>query len=388
MIYDFNEQFPRIMSEKWVYDSVVNGHKVMPMGVADMDLVSPIEVREALMNVCLRREFGYPAYHADFKSVIADWFEKHYDWRPDESLITETPGMLLTMGTFIRDLTESDEKTVLMTPVYHSFARAIRDNHREIVECDLIKDEDNHYTIDFDKLKETCAQPKNKFLILCNPHNPVGRCWTEEEVKKVIEIAQETNTILISDEIHGDFTFDGRVYTPVLKVAKDLKNIIVFSSGGKLFNIGGIFSAFIMTGDPALKAQIDICIKELHFQPTAFAHEAAYAGFKYGYDYREQVVAHVRKMQRKFVDGLNNMPYPVRANLPEATYLVWVDFNGTGWSPDRIFDFQVKDASLGFNRGDAFGKAGAGFARVNCAVCEAKIDEALRRLENAFKQYF
>ena len=93
-------------------------------------------------------------------------------------------------------------------------------------------------------------------------------------------------------------------------------------------------------------------------------------------------------MQRKFVDGLNNMPYPVRANLPEATYLVWVDFNGTGWSPDRIFDFQVKDASLGFNRGDAFGKAGAGFARVNCAVCEAKIDEALRRLENAFKQYF
>ena len=388
MIYDFNEQFDRIMSEKWVYDSVIDGHKVMPMGVADMDLVSPIEVRDALMSVCRRREFGYPAYHADYKQVLASWFERYYNFRPDEDFIVETPGLLMTMGAFIRDLTTPDEKTVIMTPVYHSFAKTVRENHRQITECDLIRDENNYYTIDFDKLKATCSKPENKILIFCNPHNPVGRCWTENEVKKVIEIAHETDTILISDEIHGDFTYDGLTYTPVLKVADDYKNIIVFSSGGKLFNIGGIFSAFIMSGDPKIREQIAICIKELHFQPTAFAHEAAYAGFKYGHDYKAQLIPHIRKMQIKLVEGLNRMPYPVKANLPEATYLVWADFRETGWTQDRLHEFLVKDAAIGFNRGDTFGLAGTGFTRINCAVCEAKVDEALNRLENAFRHYF
>ena len=203
-----------------------------------------------------------------------------------------------------------------------------------------------------------------------------------------IDIAQRTKTILISDEIHGDFTFDDHVYTPVLKAAKNKEGLITFSSGGKLFNIGGIFSAFVMTTDPRLQEQIRICIKELHWQPTAFAHEAPYAGFKYGHDYKAQLVEHVRKMQIKFVNGLNNMPYPVRANLPEATYLCWVDFSQTNWSADRIAKFLIEDAALGVNRGDSFGQAGAKFARVNCAVCERKIDEALSRLENAFKRYF
>lgn len=384
MIYDFNEQFTRIMSEKWTYDSVVNGCKVMPMGVADMDLVSPIEVREAIYDVVMRREFGYPAYHPDYKKVLADWYDRHYNWRPDEDIIVETPGMLLTMGTFIRDMTAPNEKTVLMSPVYHSFKRAINDNHRETVDCDLICGPDNYYTIDFDSLRETCARPDSKFLILCNPHNPVGRCWTKEEIVKIIDICHETNTILISDEIHGDFTYD-MTYTPVLSVAEDKSGIIMFSSGGKLFNIGGIFSAFIMTHDEALKKQIGVVIKELHFQPTAFAHEAAYAGFKYGYDYREQLKKHIRAMQTIFCEGLNKMPYPVKCPLPEATYLVWADFRETGWSADRIHEFLYKDAAIGCNRGDMFGPAGAGFARINCAVCEAKIHEALRRIEHAFR---
>ncbi len=388
MIYNFNEDFDRIASEKWTYDSVVNGCKVMPMGVADMDLISPVEVREALMSVCRRREYGYPAYHDDYKQVLASWFDHYYNWRPAEEWLVETPGLLMTMGAFIRDLTAPDEKVVIMTPVYHAFAKTVRANHREVFECDLLHDEDNHYTIDFDALKAACADPKNKFLIFCNPHNPVGRCWTEAEVKQVIEIAQSTGTLLISDEIHGDFTFDGRQYTPVLKAASDPTGIIVFSSGGKLFNIGGIFSAFIISGDPAIRQQISICVSELHWQPTAFAHEAPYAGFKYGHDYKRQLLEHVRKMQIRFVDGLNSMPYPVRANLPEATYLVWADFSPTGWSADRIVDFLVRDAAIGFNRGDSFGMAGARFARCNLAVCQARVDEALNRLNDAFAHYF
>lgn len=388
MKYDFNEIYQRIASEKWEYDSVINGFPVIPMSVADTDLVSPVEVRQALIEVCNRREFGYPAYHDDFKDVLASWYDRYYDWRPDTADIIETPPLLMTMGAFIRGMTQCNESVVVMTPVYHSFARTIRENHRAVTECDLLRDENNHYTIDFEKLEDTCSRPENKILIFCNPHNPVGRCWTEEKVRKVAAIAQKTGTILISDEIHADFVYDEKCYTPVMKAAENLNGIIVFSSGGKLFNIGGIFSSYVFTADPVFKKQMAVVLKELHFQPTAFAHEAAYAGYKYCHDYREEVVNHIRKMQIKLVNGLNNMPYPVKANLPEATYLVWADFNDTGWSGDRIQEFLVQDAGLGFNRGDQFGVAGTGFARINCGVPESRIDEALSRLEKAFSKYF
>ncbi|ECG5348979.1 aminotransferase class I/II-fold pyridoxal phosphate-dependent enzyme [Salmonella enterica] len=351
MKYDFNETYQRTASEKWEYDSVINGFPVIPMSVADTDLVSPVEVRQALIEVCNRREFGYPAYHDDFKDVLASWYERYYNWRPDTADIIETPPLLMTMGAFIRGMTQCNESVVVMTPVYHSFARTIRENHRAVTECDLLRDEKNHYTIDFEKLEDTCSRPENKILIFCNPHNPVGRCWTGEEVRKVAAIAQKTGTILISDEIHADFVYDEKCYTPVMKAAENLNGIIVFSSGGKLFNIGGIFSSYVFTADP-------------------------------------EVVNHIRKMQIKLVNGLNNMPYPVKANLPEATYLVWADFNDTGWSGDRIQEFLVQDAGLGFNRGDQFGVAGTGFARINCGVPESRIDEALSRLEKAFSKYF
>lgn len=390
MKYDFNEIYDRQMSEKWMYDSVIDGYPVIPMSVADTDLVAPIEVRLALMDVCSRREFGYPGYHADFKDVLASWFERYYAWRPAEEDIIETAGLLMTMGRLIFDMTTPDQKTVLMTPVYHAFGNTIRDNHRQVIECDLIRDENNHYTVDFDALRAACARPDAKFLILCNPHNPIGRCWTAEEIVRIVEIAQSTDTILITDEIHGDFVYQdtGMTFTPVLKVAKDPKGIVMVSSGGKLFNIGGIFSSFFITADPELKRQLEIVLKELHFQPTAFAHEAAYAGYKHGHDYRAQVVEHIRKMQVKLVGGLNSMPYPVRANLPEATYLVWADFSPTGWTADQIQDFLVKDCGLGFNRGDQFGQAGARFARINCGVNDAKIDEALQRLNAGFAKHF
>ncbi|MEZ9504703.1 MalY/PatB family protein [Vibrio sp. 10N.261.52.C2] len=386
MKYDFNEVIVRKGSEKWEYDSVIDGYKVIPMSVADTDLVSPIEVKEALINVCTRGEFGYPAYHEDFKDVLAAWYDRYYGWKPSTDDIIETPPLLMTMGAYIRGKTEVTDKVIIMTPVYHSFARTIRENHRDVVECDLIKDDENNYTIDFNKLDQLCSAAENKFLIFCNPHNPIGRCWTKEEVKKVVDIAQAHGVTLISDEIHADFVYDEKVYTPVLHVADKPDGIITFSSGGKLFNIGGIFSSYVFTSDPEIKKQIGIVLKELHFQPTAFAHEAAYAGYKYGHSYRQQVVEHIRKMQIKLVDGLNNMPYPVKANLPESTYLVWADFSNTGWSADEIQDFLVKEAGLGFNRGDQFGESGAKFARINCGVPESRIDEALMRLEKAFNK--
>ncbi len=385
MIYDFNECLERDRSEKWVYDSVINGCKVLPMGVADMDLVSPVEVREALDKVIRQREFGYPAYHEDFNKVLADWFSHYYDYRPDNSAITEIPGLITTLGQLVKNLCDPQDKAVLMPPVYHCFKSSLNANNRGVIESDLKKDSNNYYTIDFEKLERDLNLKEAKFLIFCNPHNPVGRCWTEAEVREVVRLCQKTNTILISDEIHGDFTFDGLSYTPVFKAAERTDGIIMLSSGGKIFNIGGIFSAFSITYDKRLQQAVNDIIHSFHYQPTAFAHEAAYAGYKFGHDYRSQLLSHIRKMQLKLCEGFRAFNLPVTASLPEATYLVWADFNPTGWDPDEIHRFLYQDAALGFNRGDSFGLSGAGFARINCAVPEAYIDEALRRLKKAFE---
>ena len=388
MIYNFNEQFVRVGSEKWTYDRIVNGYEVLPMGVADMDLVSPIEVQEALNQVVKRREFGYASTHPDFNQVIAKWFEHHYQANLDPSKITEIPGLITTLGTLIARTTKACDKVVLMTPVYHCFKSCINANGRETIDSDLLKDENNYYTIDFEKLEQDCAREDAKYLILCNPHNPVGRLWSEEELKKIVEICHKTQTILISDEIHGDFTYEGRSYNPILKVAQDKSNILVLSSGGKIFNIGGFFSAFALTYDDKLKKELNNIIHAFHFQPTSFGHEAAYAGYKFGYDYRKQITEHVRQMQLKLCEGIKKLQLPIIAPLPEATYLVWADFNPTGLSADEIHEFLYKDAGLGFNRGDSFGQKGAGFARINCAVPECYIDEALKRLKQAFDKRF
>jgi cystathionine beta-lyase len=380
--YDFSQPLSRKKSWKWKYESVVDGHSVIPMSVADTDFISPREVTSALREIIDSGELGYPSYPDDHREVFAAWQNKQHQWKLDPDNVTIANGLLSSLVLMLEAISAPGEGVIIFTPVYHNFFDVITGVDRMPLCCDLICDEDSYWNVDFSAYQSLCERIDTKAVIICNPHNPVGRAWRAEEIRDLVRIAQDNNVIVFSDEIHADFVFD-QPFNPTIKVAESSQGIMTLTSGGKIFNIGGLFASYAVSEDENLNQALQKALDKLHWDQDTFSAWGSYTAYKYGFQYRDEVVSYIRKMQAKLVDALNDMPFPVKASLPEATYLLWADFRGTGRTQDDIQRFLVEKAGLGFNRGDSFGASGSGFVRINCAVPECRIDEAIQRLRNA-----
>ena len=380
--YDFSQPITRKNSWKWECESLVNGHRVLPMSVADTDFISPREVTETLREIVDGGEFGYCAYPEDHREVFAAWQQQRHGWDLQPGHVVIANGLLSSLCLMLEAVSAPGDGVIIFTPVYQNFFDVIAGAERVPVCCDLVCDEDNHWGLDIPLYRSMCAKPEVRAVVICNPHNPVGRAWRAGELRTLIDIAQANDVTVFSDEIHADFVFE-QPFHPALKVADDPQGIMALSSGGKTFNIGGLYGSYAMTADERLKQMLQTALDRLHWYPDSFSAWGSYSAFKHGLQYRNEVVAYIRQMQVKLVDALNRMAFPVKAALPEATYLLWVDFRDTGWSADEIERFLVEKAGLGFNRGDSFGAAGSGFMRINCAVPECRIDEAIERLVRA-----
>ena len=380
--YDFSQPLSRKKSWKWEYESIVDGHRVLPMSVADTDFISPREVTETLREIIDGGELGYPSYPDDHREVYAAWQKQQHGWELDPDNVIIANGLLSSLVLMLDCVSAPGEGVIIFTPVYQNFFAAITGAGRVPVCCDLICDENNYWRVDITAYQRLCEKPDTKAVIICNPHNPVGRAWRTEELRSIVHLAQANNVIVFSDEIHADFVYD-LPFNPTIKVAGNTQGIMTLGSGGKIFNIGGLFASYAMTEDDDLKKALQKALDKLHWEQDTFSVWGSYTAYKYGSRYRDEVVGYIRQMQTKLVDALNEMPFLVKACLPEATYLLWVDFRGTGWTQDEIQRFLVEDAGLGFNRGDSFGAGGTGFVRINCAVPEYRIDEAIQRLRNA-----
>ena len=380
--YDFSQPLSRKKSWKWEYESIVDGHRVLPMSVADTDFISPREVTETLREIIDGGELGYPSYPDDHREVYAAWQKQQHGWELDPDNVIIANGLLSSLVLMLDCVSAPGEGVIIFTPVYQNFFAAITGAGRVPVCCDLICDENNYWRVDITAYQRLCEKPDTKAVIICNPHNPVGRAWRTEELRSIVHLAQANNVIVFSDEIHADFVYD-LPFNPTIKVAGNTRGIMTLGSGGKIFNIGGLFASYAMTEDADLKKALQKALDKLHWEQDTFSVWGSYTAYKYGFRYRDEVVGYIRQMQTKLVDALNEMPFLVKACLPEATYLLWVDFRDTGWTQDEIQRFLVEDAGLGFNRGDSFGAGGTGFVRINCAVPEYRIDEAIQRLRNA-----
>ncbi len=385
--YDFSQPLARKKSWKWENESRVDGHRVLPMSVADTDFVSPREVTEILREIIEGGEFGYCAYPADHREVFAAWQSSQHGWELDPDDVVIANGLLSSLVLMLEAVSAPGDGVILFTPVYQSFFSVISGAGRVPVCCDLVCDAHNYWRLDTSVFQALCKNSDARAVVICNPHNPVGRAWSADELRSIVQIARANDLIVFSDEIHADFVYD-LPFNPVIKIADDTRGIMALSSGGKTFNIGGMFASYAMTEDDQLKTKLRQALEKLHWEQDTFSAWGSYTAYRHGYRYRDEVVAYVRRMQTKMADALNQMPFPVKAALPEATYLLWTDFRDTGWSQGEIQDFLVVDAGLGFNRGDAFGASGTGFARINCAVPESRIDEAIQRLNAAFTGRF
>lgn len=391
MTYDFDKVIDRRGTGSVRWDTVVSKFgepDLIPLTTADMDFQVAEPLREALRRIVDLGVYGYTRHTEGFYRAIVDRFREKWNWEIRRDWIVHSPTVIAAIAFCIQGMTGPGDGVVLPTPMYHPFQHIIRDNGRKLLECPM-KEERGRYVLDLEDLEAKLKAPGTRMLLFCNPHNPVGRAWTSEELELVCRLCIENDVILISDEIHCDFMFDGRRFVsaaaPMEKLG-GLDKLIVCSSAGKSFNVAGLQAANIVIPGDGLREKYDRVMKcqsfhELNMMGTA-AVEAAYT--RCG-EWQEQVIAYLEGTRDRLVDYIRENIPGIVPIVPEATYMIWLDCRGLGLDAAALEDLFTHKAKVGVNMGGIFGPGGDGFVRINFASPRATITEALKRIENAVR---
>lgn len=385
MKYDFDTITPRRGTLSYKWDSAAEG--VLPMWVADMDFKTAPAIIEALHKRVDNGIFGYTLVPDEYYDAVTSWFSRKHGWVIDRNMMIYTSGVVPAISAIIKALSSPGDKVVVQTPVYNCFFSSIRNNGCEIVNNSLIKIGDS-YDSDFDDLDRKLSDNKVPLMLLCNPHNPAGRVWSREELKRIAEICRRHDVTVISDEIHCEFVFDGYKYTPFANVAKEVGcKCVVCVSPSKAFNIAGLQIANIVAPDEATRQKIDkaININEV-CDVNPFGVIATIAAYNDGEEWLAQLLDYIRGNYEYMKDFCSkHLPnFPI-AKL-EATYLVWMDCTVLGLKSDELEEKLVEDVNLWLNAGTMYGtEDGEGYMRWNIACPRSVLDDGLHRFLNFVK---
>ncbi len=360
-----------------------DGAALFAAGVADMDFQAPPCIISAMQKRLQHAVFGYEAVPDDLFPALTGWFQRRHGWQIDQSHILRAPNILNILAIAASIFTNQGDGVIIQPPVFFDFYDILHENNRKIAENPLIF-ADGRYTIDFDGLEKLAANPENKMIYLCNPHNPIGRVWTRDELTRLGNICIRHNVLVVSDEIHSDLVFSQHKHTPFASISSAFAdNSITCLSPAKTFNIASCCSAFTIISNPELRNAFQIENSRLTVNKNnAFASVAMQAGYEKGdawldavLDYLETGLLMVRS-QLADIEGVDLIE-------PEGTFLLWLDFRQLNLSPDQLTHFLRNEAGWAVTRGQAFGKTGEGFARLNIACTHAKLQAALARLASA-----
>lgn len=360
---------------------------VLPLWIADMDFKTSSYVEDALIERAKHGIFGYTETQTPYFETVRGWMKRHHDWDVQERWLVKTPGVVFALAMAVKAYTEPGDGVLIQLPVYYPFSEVIEDNGRKVVSNTLYLGEDNRYHIDFEDFEKKIADEKIKLFLLCNPHNPVARVWSEEELIRLGDICVKHNVVVVSDEIHQDFVFKGKhlVFANLNKEFEDIS--ITCTSTGKTFNLASMLISNIFIPNRELRhkfrKQVDAAgMSQLSALGLA-ATEAAYAHGEEWYQAMHKYVADNIEFTRKYVE--ENMP-GVRMIEHEGTYLVWLDFKGTGLNKDELEDLIIHKAKLWLDSGKIFGECGAGFQRINAACPRSTLKEALEHIKRALEE--
>ena len=360
----------------------------LPMWVADMDFEVAEPIIKAIQNVTNRKVFGYSTREIDrFYDAILGWYKRRFDWDLDRETIMFSGGVVPAIATLIRILTKENEGIIVQKPVYHLFSKKILENNRKVVNNPLIY-KNGEYRIDFDDLEKKAADPNNKVMILCSPHNPIGRVWTEEELKKVVEICKKYEVIIISDEIHNDLIRKGYKHIVLQKLCPEYKeSIITCLSPSKTFNLSGMQIANIIINTESLRKIWNEEISKVGAQNEAnpFAVEAVIAAYNEGEYWLNELNEYIDK-NAEYVKQFIDEKLPKVKMVPiEGTYLIWLDFNEYKLTSKELEKIMLEEAGLVFDEGIVFGEEGSGFERINIACPRSIVEECMNRIKVAFE---
>lgn len=368
------------MMEKLYGVSAAEG---IAMWVADMEFRPPHCVQKAVEGMAAHGLYGYYGDDRAYLEAIRWWMAHRHGWEVPAEAIFTTHGLVNGTALCVDAFTAPGDGVVLMTPVYHAFARVIRAAGREVVECPLKIEAGRHVfdTTDW----EAQITPRTKMFVLCSPHNPGGRVWSVAELQAIAAFCEKHDLILVSDEIHHDLVYPGHKHTVMPLAAPGIVDrLVVMSATTKTFNIAGSHSGNVIVLNPELRARFAARMNAMGISANSFGLFMATAAYSAeGAAWVDALMAYLDGNRRLFDEGVNAIPGLASMNL-EATYLAWVDFSGTGMAPAEFIDRVEKGAKLAANHGASFGLGGDNFLRFNLAAPRAQVTEAVARLQSAF----
>lgn len=389
MKYDFDKIVDRRGTNSLKYDFArERGRRedVLPLWVADMDFPTAPSIRERLQKTVEHGIFGYSEGKEPYFRAVADWYQRHFGWEVQEEWLVKTPGIVFAIAAAIRAFTEEGEAVLIQQPVYYPFSEVITDNNRVLVNNPL-KQVNGHYEIDFEEFERKIVENKVKLFLLCSPHNPVGRVWQEWELRKVGEICLKYGVLVVSDEIHSDFTYEGHKHLVFASLSPKYAEITVTCTApSKTFNLAGLQISNIFISNEKLREQFKKAIAAAGYsQVNVMGLVACQAAYETAEDWLVQLkeylagnLAFVRSYLRE------NIPQ-IELVEPEGTYLLWLDFRKLSLSEEEREDLIVNKAKLWLDSGAMFGGDGEGFERINIACPRKVLEQALGQLREAMQ---
>ena len=389
MVYNFDEIIERNGTNCLKYDGKAKyfgSNDILPLWVADMDFRTPDFVINALKKRLDHEILGYSLKPDRFFNSLVNWVDRQFNWQIKKDWISFTPGVVSALNFSILSFTKPGDKVIIQTPVYFPFFTAITDHGRKITVNELIY-KDGNYSMDYDGLR-SLIDAETKLLILCNPHNPVGRVWRKDELQTLADICLEKNITIISDEIHSDLILSGHKHIPLASLSDQIASITVtLMAPSKTFNMAGLASSAAITSNPELKRQFEKIPNSMHISSgNLFGITAFEAAYTHGDNWLQELVIYLGK-------NLTFIEQFIKANIPlmkvvraEGTYLAWLDCTNLGMDDKDLRDFFISKAKVGLNSGTDFGAGGEGFMRINFGCPKSVLEKGLTRIEAAMKQ--
>lgn len=379
----FNEGVNRLGTNAVKYDKYkenfnTNEDDIIPMWIADMDFKTCDEITKALQNKLSTGNLGYDTVNGYYESVVK-WMRNRHNVDINVEDVVYTPGVVTAINFLLKILIKENDKVLVQSPVYHSFFRVLNENKCDVVQSELFI-KDNRYEIDFDEFENKISTGV-KVLILCNPHNPIGRVWTKEELERIVEICESYKVFIISDEIHSDLVFKGYKHTSLTTVAPYYKdNIVTLTAPSKTFNLSGLYVSNAIITDEKLRSRY----KELFSTtPNVLGAEALIAAYNKGETWLEELLEYIESNYNYVLKFVNENVPKIKVIKQEGTFLTWLDCRELELSDEELEKFFLEKAKLALSTGTAFGKGGSGFMRMNIGCPISTVKEALERLKNA-----
>ena len=384
---DFDTPINRFGSHSVKWDSMeafygVPAQDGIAMWVADMDFRPPACVQRALEGMLAHGVYGYYGDDAAYLDAIRWWMQTRHGWEVDRAHIFTTHGLVNGTAMCVDAFTKPGDGVVLLTPVYHAFARVIKGAGRTVTECRLAT-VNGRYEMDF-AAWDTQMTGRETMLILCSPHNPGGRVWSRAELQGVADFCKRHNLLLVSDEIHHDLVMPGHKHTVMAMLPDISERLVMMTATTKTFNIAGAHSGNVIIADPALRARFAERMNAMGISPNSFGLFMATAAYSpEGAAWVDALNLYLDENRKVFDAGVNQIP-GLKSMPLEATYLAWVDFAGTGMAQTEFIDRVEKVAKIAANHGTPFGAGGESFLRFNLATPRSVVVEAVKRLQAAF----